>query len=62
MIKKAIHTAMVLLVLSIVLIACQDEYETRMPNVPDGYVALRFRADIPAMQEVTTRAVDEDGK
>lgn len=53
---------MALLLLSVVVIACQDEYETGMPNVPDGYVALRFRTNIPAMQEVTTRAVDEDGK
>lgn len=50
-----------LLAISVVLISCRDDYEAGVPVAPDGYVALRFSTDIPAMQEVLTRGVDEDG-
>lgn len=62
MIKKTIHTAITLLALSVAFAACQDEREPEMPRVPDGYVNLQFSTDVPAMQEVVTRAVDDDGK
>lgn len=61
MIKKAIHTTFALLFLSAALVSCRNDFGAETPDAPDGCVALRFRADIPAMQEVNTRAVDEDG-
>ena len=59
MIKRVIHTAITLAVL---LVSCrQDDLPDSMPTAHEGYVALRFSADIPAMQEVVTRSVDPDG-
>lgn len=59
MIKRVIHTAITLAVL---LVSCrQDDLLDSMPTAHEGYVALRFSADIPAMQEVVTRSVDPDG-
>ena len=50
MIKRVIHTAITLAVL---LVSCrQDDLLDSMPTAHEGYVALRFSADIPAMQEV----------
>ena len=61
MIKKAIHTLIALLAISVMLVSCRDEYDLETPVVPDGYVTLHFNTNIPAMQDVTTRAVDADG-
>lgn len=63
MIKRVIHAATAALGILAALNACQqDRTATATPDrVPDGYVALRFDAEIPAMQEVVTRAVDPDG-
>lgn len=56
MIKRVIHTAITLAVL---LVSCrQDDLLDSMPTAHEGYVALRFSADIPAMQEVVTRSVE----
>lgn len=44
--------------------SCQDEEMTghgTAVEVPEGYKLLSFKADIPDMVEVTTRAIDEDG-
>lgn len=63
MIKRVIRAATAALGILAALNACQqDRTATATPDrVPDGYVALRFDAEIPAMQEVVTRAVDPDG-
>ena len=54
MIKRVIHTAITLAVL---LVSCrQDDLPDSMPTAHEGYVALRFSADIPAMQEVVISA------
>lgn len=63
MIKRVIRAATAALGVLAALNACQqDRTATATPDrVPDGYVALRFDAEIPAMQEVVTRSVDPDG-
>lgn len=63
MIKRVIHAATAALGILAALNACQqDRTATATPDrVPDGYVALHFDAEIPAMQEVVTRSVDPDG-
>ncbi len=63
MIKRVIRAATAALGILAALNACQqDRTATATPDrVPDGYVALRFDAEIPAMQEVVTRSVDPDG-
>lgn len=62
MIQRWIHTGMVLVAIAVLLVSCrQDEWLDPSPAVREGYVALRFSADIPAMEKVTTRAVDPDG-
>lgn len=53
-----------LLVMSVCLVSCQqDELIGELPAAREGYVALRFSADIPVMetQNVSTRSVDPDG-
>lgn len=48
--------------LPFLLVSCLSEEGWQgSPAVPDGYVSIRFSADVPAMQEVVTRAVDYDG-
>lgn len=62
MIKKVIHTAIALAALAALLVSCrQDKMLDPLPTAREGYVALRFSADVPAMQEVWTRSVDPDG-
>lgn len=62
MIKRAIHTAIALLAVAVALISCrEDDRLDDSPAVREGYVALRFTADVPAMRQVTTRSVDPDG-
>lgn len=62
MIKKVIHTAIALAALAVLLVSCrQDKMLDPLPTAREGYVALRFSADVPAMQEVWTRSVDPDG-
>lgn len=56
-----IHTAIALIVLPVLLISCHDEEWQGASGTQEGYVALYFNADIPAMQEVITRSVDPDG-
>lgn len=44
------------------LVSCrQDDLLDPLRTAREGYVALRFTADVPAMQEVSTRSVDPDG-
>lgn len=53
-----------LLVMSVCLVSCQqNELIGELPAAREGYVALRFSADIPVMetQNVSTRSVDPDG-
>lgn len=62
MIKRVIHTAIALAALAVLPVSCrQDDLSESLPDVREGYVALRFSADVPVMQEVSTRSVDPDG-
>ena len=62
MIKRVIHTAIALVAVAVALVSCrQDDWLDDSPTAREGYVALRFTADVPAMQKVTTRSVDPDG-
>ena len=62
MIKRAIHTAIVLAALAVLPVSClQSDLPGSLPAAREGYVSVSFRTDIPAMQEVVTRAVDPDG-
>ncbi|WP_234191437.1 MULTISPECIES: hypothetical protein [Bacteroidales] len=62
MIQRWIHAIMVMAAIAVLLVSCrQDEWFEPSPVAREGYVALRFSADIPAMEKVATRAVDPDG-
>ena len=62
MIQRLIHRIMAMAAIAVLLVSCrQDEWFEPSPVAREGYVALRFSADIPAMEKVTTRAVDPDG-
>lgn len=62
MIKNVIHTAIALVAVAVALVSCRnDEWLIDSPTAREGYVTLRFTADVPAMQEVSTRSVDPDG-
>lgn len=55
---------MALLAVAVLLGGCQqDDFPNQLPEAREGYVALRFSADIPAQEEthVASRAVDPDG-
>lgn len=64
MIKRLIHTIGTMAMMVLVFVACQDQ---TMPSseapkdVPEGYVAINFKLDVPDMREVQVRAVDPDG-
>lgn len=61
--KQIIYTVVILIGMLATLGACrQDEWmDGSLPTAKEGYLALRFSAEIPDMQEVETRAVDPDG-
>lgn len=61
--KETIRYIVVLAGMLLSLVSCQqDEWQDEsLPAAKEGYLALRFTADIPDMQEVMTRAVDPDG-
>lgn len=61
--KRIIYIVVILIGMLATLGACrQDEWQDEsLPAAKEGYLALRFTADIPDMQEVVTRAVDPDG-
>lgn len=61
--KRIIYTVVILIGMLAILGACrQDEWQDEsLPATKEGYLALRFSAEIPDMQEVETRAVDPDG-
>ncbi len=61
MIKRAIYAVVVLAGMLAIGASCQrdDLYGTDRPD--DGYVKIRFGADIPSMPVIQTRAVDPDG-
>lgn len=62
MIQRWIHTIMALAAIAVLLVSCrEDEWFNPSPAAREGYVALRFSADVPAMEKVATRAVDPDG-
>lgn len=61
--KQIIYIVVILIGMLATLGACrQDEWrDESLPTAKEGYLALRFSAEIPDMQEVETRAVDPDG-
>lgn len=62
MTQRWIHTIMTLTAIAVLLVSCrEDEWFDPSPAAREGYVALRFSADVPAMEKVATRAVDPDG-
>ncbi len=62
MIKRVLHALTALAVISVALVSCRkDDLSAASPDARDGYVALRFSADIPDMREVVTRSVNPDG-
>lgn len=62
MIKRISHTAIALAALAVLLVSCRkDDLLDPLSAAREGYVTLRFNADVPAMQEVLTRSVDPDG-
>lgn len=61
---KRILQQSIMLVLILAFTACnhdQLEGNLSMKDVPEGYVAISFKAQIPDMTEVQTRGVDPDG-
>lgn len=62
MIKRISHTVIALAALAVLLVSCRkDDLLDPLSAAREGYVTLRFNADVPAMQEVLTRSVDPDG-
>lgn len=62
MIQRWIHAIMALAAIAVLSVSCrEDEWFDPSPAAREGYVALRFSADVPAMEKVATRAVDPDG-
>lgn len=63
MFRRISYTVAALAAISFSLVSCLSEnsWRTEPSVVPEGYVSVSFRTDIPAMQEVVTRAVDPDG-
>lgn len=63
MIKNIVHRITILVAMSALFISCSEDalWQKEQTTGCDGYVALRFSAEIPDMQEVETRAVDPDG-
>lgn len=63
MFRRISYIVAALAAISLSLVSCLSEngWKTEQTVVPEGYVSVSFRTDIPAMQEVVTRAVDPDG-
>lgn len=63
MFRRISYIVATLAAISLSLVSCLSEngWKTEQTVVPEGYVSVSFRTDIPAMQEVSTRAVDPDG-
>lgn len=63
MFRRISYPVAALAAISLSLVSCLSEngWKTEQTVVPEGYVSVSFRTDIPAMQEVVTRAVDPDG-
>lgn len=61
--KETIRYIIVLAGMLLTLVSCRQEgwQDESLPATKEGYLALRFTANIPDMQEVVTRAVDPDG-
>ena len=63
MFRRISYIVAALAAISLSLVSClsENDWKTEQTFVPEGYVSVNFRTDIPAMQEVVTRAVDPDG-
>lgn len=63
MFRRISYIVAALAAIPLSLVSCLSEngWKTEQTFVPEGYVSVSFRTDIPAMQEVVTRAVDPDG-
>lgn len=61
--RKAIHMVMAVMAAGAAMLSScyHGDMGTPTDAVREGYVALRFTTDIPAMEEVVTRSVDPDG-
>ena len=64
MIKEIIDKLVALLAVSALLASCSESelWQNPQTEARDGYIMLNFKTEIPAMQEVVTRAVDPDGQ
>ena len=55
MIQRWIHAIMTLAAIAVLSVSCrEDEWFDPSPAAREGYVALRFSADVPAMEKVAT--------
>lgn len=63
MFRRISYIVAALAAIPLSLVSCLSEngWKTEQTVVPEGYVSISFSTDIPAMQEVATRAVDPDG-
>lgn len=63
MIKRVIYAALAIVGVLAAMTSCKYDAVDDFPTttVPEGYLAIRFGAEIPDMQEVVTRSVDPDG-
>ncbi len=61
MIRQILHKTVVAVFL-LTAVACQDDMSVDSGReVPDGYMRLDFKVDVPDMKQVNTRSVDYDG-
>ncbi len=61
MTKKFNYMAILFVGVLMSLASCQHEILPGTEDVPEGYMKVRFSAEIPDMQTVATRSVDGDG-
>ena len=63
MTRRVIYAALAIIGTLAAMTSCKYDGVDEIPptTVPEGYVAIRFNAEIPNMQEVVTRSVDPDG-
>ena len=61
--KRLVKNIMMLAVVAIAVVAChKDDFVTDIPQVESDMMHLRFGVVSPDMRQVSTRAVDPDGK
>ena len=61
--KRLVKNIMMLAVVAIAAVAChKDDFVTDIPQIESDMMHLRFGVVSPDMRQVSTRAVDPDGK